>query len=70
MGMRPTTGQFKMLTGASIAYGFTEGGAQADLILLTDLGRRVAAPTEEGDDLAAKREALLRPRVVREFLEK
>jgi hypothetical protein len=70
MGMTPTSGGFKMLTGASIAYGFTEGGAQADAISLTDLGLRVMAPTEEGDDEAAKREALLRPRVVREFLEK
>jgi len=68
--MTPTSGPFKMLTGASIAYGFTEGGAQADEIALTPLGHRVVAPTEAGDDLAAKREALLRPRVVREFLEK
>jgi predicted nucleotide-binding protein len=70
MGIAPTSGSFKMLTGASIAYGFTEGGAQADEISLTDLGMRVVAPMEEGDDEAAKREALLRPRVVREFLEK
>ncbi|MCD6725749.1 MAG: nucleotide-binding protein [Solirubrobacteraceae bacterium] len=70
MGMLPTSGTFRTITGASVAYGFTEGGAQADQIALTDLGRRVVAPTEEGDDLAAKREALLRPRVVREFLEK
>lgn len=70
MGMKPSTGLFKMLTGASIAYGFTEGGAQADDISLTAVGRRVVAPTEEGDDIAAMREALLKPRVVREFLEK
>lgn len=70
MGLAPTTSRFKMFTGASIAYGLTEGGAQADEIVLTDLGMRVVAPTEEGDDEAAKREALLRPRIVREFLEK
>lgn len=70
IGMTPKSGKFRMLTGASIAYGFTEGGAQADEIALTDLGMRVVAPVEEGDDLVAKREALLRPRVVREFLEK
>jgi hypothetical protein len=34
------------------------------------LGLRIVAPTEEGDDLIAKREALMRPRVVREFLGK
>lgn len=70
MGMKPTTGWFKTVTGASVAYGFTEGGSQADEISLTDLGRRVVAPTEEGDDVVAMREALMKPRVVREFLEK
>ncbi len=68
MGMAPTTGKFETLTGASIAYGFTEGGSRADLIAITDLGRRVIAPQAEGDDLAAKREALLLPRVPNEFL--
>jgi predicted nucleotide-binding protein len=70
MGMAPTTGKFETLTGASIAYGFTEGGSKADLISLTELGRRVLVPQAEGDDLAAKREALLLPRVCREFLQK
>src|SRR5271170_6491221 len=32
MGLAPNAGPFKMLTGASIAYGLTEGGAQADEI--------------------------------------
>lgn len=70
MGMLPTSGTFRTLTGASVAYGLTEGGAQADEIALSDLGRRVVAPTHEGDDIAAKREALVKPRVVREFLDK
>lgn len=60
----------KMITGAAIAYGLTEGGAQASAIALTPLGRRAVAPTEEGDDEVAMREAVLAPRVVREFLEK
>lgn len=66
----PNTGHFRALTGAAVAYGLTEGGAQADTIVLTELGRRVVAPTIEGDDEAAKREALMQPRVVREFLER
>ncbi|MEZ5078222.1 MAG: nucleotide-binding protein [Solirubrobacterales bacterium] len=70
MGMQPTSGKFKTLTGASVAYGLTEGGSQAEVISLTDLGRRILAPTAEGDDLVAKREAALKPRVMREFLEK
>ena len=64
----PTTGNFKMLTGASIAYGLTTGGYNAENITITPLGMRIVRPTAEGDDLAAKREALLKPRVIREFL--
>src|SRR3954469_19993041 len=38
------------------------------MISLTALGRRIVAPTKEGDDIAAKKEALLRPRVTKDFL--
>lgn len=68
--LMPNAGPFKMITGAAVAYGITDGGAQAEMIELTDLGRRIVAPTEDGDDVMARREALLRPRVVREFLQK
>jgi predicted nucleotide-binding protein len=59
-----------MLTGAAIAYGLTVGGYNAEAIAITPLGMRIIRPTSEGDDIAAKREALLRPRVIREFLQK
>src|ERR1700733_7591816 len=68
MNMTPSSSGFRMLCGASIAYGLTDGGYNAEQIALTTLGRRIVAPTREGDDLAAKREAILRPRVLREFL--
>jgi hypothetical protein len=68
MAMQPSSSTFRMLCGASIAYGLTDGGYNSEQISLTPLGRRIVAPTKEGDDVAAKREALLRPRVVREFL--
>ncbi|HVZ16348.1 MAG TPA: TIR domain-containing protein [Terriglobales bacterium] len=70
MGMSPSSGPFRMLCGASIAYGLTEGGYNADLISLSPLAKRIVAPTEEGGDLVAKREATLKPRIVREFLMK
>lgn len=70
MDMSPSSGPFRTLTGASIAYGLTEGGYNASEIALTELGRRVTAPLVENDDLAAKREALLKPRVVGDFLRK
>jgi predicted nucleotide-binding protein len=68
MDMSPGSSRFRMLCGSAIAYGLTDGGYNADTIGLTALGRRIVAPTSEGDDLAAKREAILRPRVLREFL--
>jgi hypothetical protein len=48
----------------------TTGAYNATEIGLTDLGRRAVAPTEEGDDLAALREAFQRPRVLKEFTHK
>lgn len=70
MDMSPSSGPFRALTGASIAYGLTEGGYNASEISLTQLGQRIVSPLEENDDLRAKREALLKPRVVGEFLRK
>lgn len=68
MDLSPNSSFFRVLCGTSIAYGLTEGGYNADVISLTPLGKRIVAPTREGDDVAAKREATLRPRVIREFL--
>lgn len=70
IGMTPQSGTFRNLTGAAIAYGLTEGGASSKEISATELAERIFKPQTEGDDLAAKRSALLTPRVIREFLEK
>lgn len=70
MGMTPTSSRFRMLAGASIAYGITEGGYNATTIALTDLGRRITTPLEEGDDEDARKEALLKPRIFGDFLSK
>ena len=66
----PTSSAWPPLAGASVAYGLTEGGWNANEIKLTDLGRKLVAPEAEGEDLAARREAILRPRLLREFFEK
>ncbi len=68
LNISPQSSNWRYLTGASIAYGLTDGGAYADEIKLTDLGRRVVAPTSVGDDQAALRECVLRPRIVGDFL--
>jgi predicted nucleotide-binding protein len=66
----PTSSNWDSLTGAAIAYGLTEGGSRAERITLTQLGKRVVAPTEEGDDARARVEAVLQPRIIREFFER
>ena len=68
MGMTHTAGPFRAITGASVAYGLTTGAAQGAEIGITPLGMRILRPTTVGDDIVAKREALLRPKVVGEFL--
>ena len=68
LNIDPQGRQLKLLTGASIAFGLTEGGAQAEAITVTDAAKRILRPTEEGEDLAERREAMLRPRVFGEFL--
>jgi len=70
MGVQPASSSFRQLCGAAIAYELTEGGSKAPEIKLTSLAKRILRPTIDGDDIQAKREALLKPRVVREFLEK
>jgi hypothetical protein len=68
MSMAPTTGGFRMITGAAVAYGLTNGGGQSDQIEISPLGLRILRPKKEGDDLAARREAFLKPRVIGQFL--
>jgi predicted nucleotide-binding protein len=69
IGISPTSSAWQTLTGAAIAYGLTEGGVNANVIKLTSLGRRLVAPEAEGEDVAARREAILRPRILKEFFE-
>jgi hypothetical protein len=68
MGMQSSSGPFRVLCGAAVAYGLTEGGPNAIEVALTELGARIARPVVAGDDGVARKEALLRPRVVGEFL--
>jgi hypothetical protein len=63
----PTSSNFRDICGASIAYGLTEGGYNSQEISLSQLGKRVVAPTSEGDDVKAKVEATLRPKIIQDF---
>jgi hypothetical protein len=70
LGISPTSSAWPALAGASVAYGLTTGGVNAISIKLTQLGQKLVAPEEEGEDLAARREAILKPRILREFFER
>lgn len=68
--LSPTSSLWRNLCGASMGYGLTEGGYSASTISLTDLGKRIVAPEEEGADVAARAEAVMRPRICGKFFRK
>ena len=68
MDLSPTSSKFRQICGAAIGYGLTVGGPNAVEISLTELGRRAVSPTAEGEEIAAKRAAVLTPTIEREFL--
>jgi len=70
LGVQPSSGPFRMLCGSAIAYGLTDSGYNSSQIAVTPLGRRIFRPLSEGDDLSAKREASLKPNIIRMFLER
>lgn len=70
LDMNPHGTQLRVLTSAARAFGLIEGGAQAASISVSPLARRILRPTEEGDELSGKREALLKPRVFGNFLQR
>lgn len=70
IGVSPTSSAWPALAGAAIAYGLTEGGVNANTIQLTPLGRKLVAPEEEGQDIVARRQAILLPRILKEFFER
>lgn len=68
LNIDPNGSQLKVLSGAAIAFGLTEGGAQASSISVTELARRILRPTEENSEIEAMREAVMKPRIFGEFL--
>ena len=70
LDISPTSGTFRQIAGAAIAYGLTKGGPNADEISIEPLGMSIVRPLAEGKDTTAKKTALLSPRVIRDFLGK
>lgn len=69
IGTSPTSSKWRDLAGAAIAYGLTDGGPQAT-VKLTPLGKKLVAPQAEGEDIAARRESIMKPRLSMEFFER
>lgn len=70
MGLSPTSSGWRMLANAAVAYGLITAGWNSKEILLSEIGKRIVTPLEEGDDVFAKIEALLKPRMFKEFYSK
>lgn len=70
LDLSPTSSAWRDLAAAALGYGLTKGSWNADKISLDVHGRRATAPTEEGDDLKARAEAALRPKVLGGFFRK
>lgn len=68
VNLQPQSSTFRQMCGAAIAYGLTTGGYNSEEIGVTALAKRIFRPLHEGDDLAAKREAFIKPRIIGEFL--
>jgi hypothetical protein len=67
LNVDPKGSQLKLLPGAAIAFGLIEGGARAATIAPTELARKIIRPRSENEDVDAKKEAVLRPRVFGDF---
>ena len=63
----PTSSNWRMLTGAAVAYGVTTGAYNSKNISLTTLGERIVAPLKEGDDIIALKEAVMLPSILSDF---
>lgn len=70
LALSPTSSYWRMLSGAAMAYGLTDGAYGSDQINLTELGKKTVSPLEEGQDAYARVEAALLPRIAKDFFAK
>lgn len=67
LNISPTSTNWRYLSGASVAYGLITGGYNSKQIGLTELGKRIVAPTIENDDKIAIFEAAQIPTFFKKF---
>ncbi len=66
----PASSSWRMLTGAAVAYGVTDGAYNAQTISLTPLGWKIVQPQEEGEDRVSLVTAACRPSILNSFYKK
>jgi hypothetical protein len=66
----PSSSSWRYLTGASVAYGLTNGAYNSSAVSLSPLGSQIVSPTEEGADKEGLMLALLQPAILKAFYEK
>ena len=64
VGRKPSSSDFRALLSASFNYGLTLGTQKANEISLTDLGQRIAMPTNAADKAKALIEAACKPELL------
>lgn len=67
LNFSPTSSKWRYLSGAAVAYGLTNGAYNSKEISLTDLGRKIVAPTSEGENSSAIIISVLTPSVLNAF---
>lgn len=70
LNIKPDSRRFRDLCGSAIAYELTSGGYNAKKISVLPLAKKIISPLEVGEEIIAKREAALKPRIIGEFLRK
>ena len=70
MNTTQASSYWRIISGAAIAYGLTDGGYNSVKIGLLELATKIISPTEEGSDITALVEAALKPTVLKKFFEK
>lgn len=70
LNIQPDSRRFRDLCGSAIAYGLTSGGYNAKKISVVPIAKKIISPLEEGEEIVAKRESALKPRIIGEFIRK
>jgi predicted nucleotide-binding protein len=70
VGYSPTSYNWRLLSGSAVAYGLTKGAYNSKEITVTDLGKSIVMPIEEGQKGRAIIESSLKPKILNDFFKK